>query len=224
MAALGATAFILGIIGFIIQLGSYYASWRIGLEPGRETVASALQYGFVAALPVLLVTIGFIIVIGIIFGALFGGAMLPMLMGGSTPTDGAALGALGMMGLAMPLFFVIFLWLSARLCVMGPVMAANRSFNPLTAIAESWRMTAASQWKLMGYFILLGIVFFVLAMILGLVFGVSMLAGGAPGSGSIILLTIMSALIGIPMAYLYVGIPAGIYRALGGDQAGDVFA
>jgi hypothetical protein len=198
MAAFGITAFLLAIVAFIIQVGSYYASWRIGFEPGRETLGSALQYGLVAALPVLLVTIGFVLVIGLIFALLFGGAMLPVLMGGGAPSDGAALGALGM-------------------------MAASRSFNPLTALAQSWRMTAASQWKLMGYFVLLGIAFFVLAMIVGMVFGLSLLAGGPDGGGSVAMVTILGAIIGIPVAYLYVGIPAGIYRALGGDKAADIF-
>lgn len=222
-AALGVTFFLLAILGTIIQVGSYYAAWRIGFAPDRETVGSALQYGLIAALPVLLVTIGFGLVILLVLGLLTGGALLPVLMGGGNPTDGAALGALGMLGLAMPLFLIFALWLSARLSVMGPVMAASRSYNPLTAIAESWRMTAASQWKLMGYFVLLAIAFFILAMIVGMVFGLSLLAGGSPGTGSIIMATILGALVGIPVAYLYVGVPAGIYRALGGDRTAEVF-
>ena len=224
MAALGGTVFLLGLIGFIVQMGSYFASWRMGLAPGQESVGSALGYGLVAALPVLLVTIGFIVVVGLVFGVLFGGAMLPMLMGGD-PTAAGAAGSVGMIFLALPVFFAFFLWLSARLCVMGPIMAAGRSYNPLPALAESWRMTAASQWKLMGYFVLLFIVALILIMVLGLVFGVSALAsGGDPGAGSMAVITIMSALVGIPIAYLYVGIPAGIYKALGGGDRADIFA
>lgn len=224
LAALGASVFLLGLIAFVIQTGSYFASWRMGLAPGQESIGTALGYGLVAALPVLLVFIGFILVFGIVFGVLFGGAMIPLLMGGGGSVDGAA-GSLGMMLLAFPLIIVFTLWLSARFCVMGPIMAAGRSFNPIPALAGSWRMTAASQWKLMGYFFLLFIVAMVLMMVLSIVFGISMLAGAAePGGGSIAMLTIMSALIGIPIAYLYVGIPAGIYKALGGGDTSDVFA
>lgn len=224
MAALGGTVFLLGVIGFIVQMGSYFASWRMGLAPGQDSVGSALGYGLVAALPVLLVTIGFIIVVGLVIGVLFGGAMLPMLMGGD-PTAAGAAGSVGMVFLALPLFFAFFLWLTARLCVMAPIMAAGRSYNPLPALAESWRMTAASQWKLMGYFVLLFIVAMILMMVLGLVFGVSALAsGGEPGAGSMMLITIVGALVGIPIAYLYVGIPAGIYKALGGGDRADIFA
>lgn len=224
LAALGATAFLLGLIAFIVQTGSYFASWRMGLVPGQEAVGTALGYGLVAALPVLLVFIGFIVVFGLVFGVLFGGAMIPALIGGDASAAGAA-GTAGMALLAMPLIFAFGLWLMARFCVMGPIMAAGRSFNPIPALAESWRMTSASQWKLMGYFLLLFIVAMILTLVLGLVFGVSMLAGAAePGGGSIAVITIMSALISIPIAYLYVGIPAGIYKALGGGNTSDVFA
>ncbi|MBA4748628.1 MAG: hypothetical protein H2056_07945 [Sphingopyxis sp.] len=222
-AALGATAFLLGLIAFVLQTGSYFASWRMGLMPGQESIGSAISYGMVAALPVILVFIGFILVFGIVFGVLFGGAMIPALIGGDASAAGAA-GAAGMVLLALPLIVAFGLWLSARFCVMGPIMAAGRSYNPLPALAESWRMTAASQWKLMGYFLLLIIVAMVLGVVLSLVFGVSLLAGGGAGAGSVVLLTIMSALIGIPIAYLYVGIPVGIYKALGGDNASDIFA
>src|SRR3546814_3650582 len=40
----------------------------------------------------------------------------------------------------------------------------------------SWRMTAASQWKILAYFILLGIAMFVVFMILGMIVGVSAFA------------------------------------------------
>jgi hypothetical protein len=224
MAALGGMVFLLGLIGFVLQMGSYFASWRMGLAPGQDAVGSALGYGLVAALPVLLVTIGFVLVFGVVLGVLFGGAMLPMLMGGNM-SEAGAVGSVGMAFLAFPVFFAFGLWLTARFCVMGPIMAAGRSFNPLPALAESWRMTAASQWKLMGYFFLLVIVAIILGMVLALVFGVSALAsGGEPGAGSMAVITIMSALVGIPIAYLYVGIPAGIYKALGGGDRADIFA
>jgi hypothetical protein len=224
MAAVGSTMFLVGILGFVLQMGSYFASWRMGLVPGQESVGSALGYGLVAALPVLLVTIAFVLVFGVILAVLFGSAMIPAFMGGGMPSDGAAMGSIGLMVLAVPVFLAAMLWLSARFCVMGPVMAASRSFNPLTGLGESWRMTAASQWKIMGYFVLLFIVVIIISTIFGMIFGVSMLAGGEPGTGMVAMVTIMGAFVSIPVAYLYVGIPAGIYKALGGGDSSDVFA
>jgi hypothetical protein len=221
IGAIGGMAILAGLIGYILQSGSYFASWRMGLEPGKESIGSAVGYGLVAALPVMLVSIGFIIVIGIVAGIVFGAALFPILLGRGS--DGAALGSLGGMLLALPLALVAMLWLAARFCCMGPVMAANRSFNPLLGLAESWRMTGAAQWKLMGYFVLIFIVVLILSMIFGMVAGVSMLVGGGAG-GLTTFALISSAVVGIPMAYLTVAVPAGIYRALGGGNAGNVFA
>jgi hypothetical protein len=224
VAAMGGGLLLSGFLGFILQSGSYYASWRMGLMPGQESVGSALSYGLVAALPVLLVTIGFILVIGIVLGIVFGASILPLIASGGAPSGDAMAGAGLMVVLGVPITLLLLLWLAARLCCMGPVMAQARSYNPLTAIAESWRMTAASQWKLMGYFVLLAVVIFILFMIVGMVAGVSMLAGGTASGAGMGAAIIMGVLMGVPMAYLYVAVPAGIYRALGGGGAGDVFA
>jgi hypothetical protein len=228
LGAIGGLAIIAGLLGYVLQTGSYYASWRMGLAPGQESLGSAISYGMVASLPVLLVTIGFILVFGILFGIIFGASFLPMLMGGAAGADNfnPAMG-LGIL-LAIPVFLFLMLWLAARLCCMAPVMAANRSYNPLTAIAESWRMTAASQWKLMGYFVLIGIIIVIISMIFAMIAGVSMLAGGAAGgelgTGSMVTFMVVGSLVSIPLAYLSVAIPAGIFRALGGGNNSDVFA
>jgi hypothetical protein len=219
--AAGSGLFFVGILAFILQLGSYYASWRMGLAPGQETIGSGLGYGLIAALPVLLVFLGFILLFGLIFGLIFGASLVPLLMGGE-PNE-AMLASMGVgLLIGLPLFFLLMLWFSARLAVMGPVMAHSRSFNPLTAMAESWRMTSASQWKLMGYFVLLFIALMVFLLIVGMFAGVSMLAGGS-GAG-LVMMMIVNALLGIPLAYLYVGVPAGIYRALGAGAAGEIFS
>ena len=122
IAALGATAFLAGIIGYVLQTGSYFASWRMGLAPGQETIGSALGYGMIASLPVLLVTIAFILVIGLVLGLLFGTAFIPLLMG-RQPSPESMVGTAGLVLVAMPLFLVFFLWIAARFCVMGPIMA-----------------------------------------------------------------------------------------------------
>lgn len=220
MAAMGGLAILTSLINYILQMGSYFASWRMGLSNGSEPLGSALGFGFVAALPTLLVMIAVVLVIVLIGVFVFGGALMPLAMGGQ---PGA--GTSAVLLLLMPLFFLFLVWLAARFCCTGPVMADRRTFNVLTGLGESWSMTAASQWKIFGYFILLGIALFVVFLILGMIVGVSMFAGGgAPGAGSFIAIIIGALLLSIPMAYLQVGVPAGIYRALGEGNKSDVFA
>lgn len=224
IAAMGGMMILTSLISYILQNGSYFASWRLGLTGGQENIGGALSYGVVAALPYLLLTIVVVVVLGIIGFLMFGSALAPMLMGGK-PSEAAAMGMVGMMFLALPIFLALALWLAARLCCTGPVMADRRSYNILSALGESWRLTAASQWKIMGYFVLLAVALFVTILILGMVAGVSMFAAGGGSSTAGVAGTIIGLLLlGIPMAYLQVAIPAGIYRALGQGNVADVFA
>lgn len=220
LAAMGGLMILLSLINYILQTGSYFASWRIGLSNGSEPLGSALAYGMVAALPTLLLGIVVVVVLALIGFVVFGSALAPVMMGGQ---PGAGMG--GLMLLLMLLFFLFVLWLAARFCCTGPVMADQRTYNILTGLGESWRMTAASQLKIFAYFILIGVALFVVFLILGMIVGVSMFAGGgAPSGGSMVGLIIGALLLSIPMAYLQVGVPAGIYRALGGRSQADVFA
>lgn len=224
LAAVGAGAIILGLVNYILQTGSYFASWRIGLTNGGEPVGSALGYGFIAALPILALSFLIVIVLAIIGFVLFGSALMTAMSGGQPNPDAfAASGALIL--LLVPVLLFLGLWLGARFSCAGPIMADQRSYNIISALGESWRMTAASQWKIMGYFVLIGVVLFVLMMIVGMIAGVSMFAaGGMPSTGSMVGIVVGAILLSIPMAYLQVAIPAGIYRALGGGGSGNVFA
>src|SRR3546814_17438873 len=45
---------------------------------------------------------------------------------------------------------VFFLLLQVRLSVAGPVMAHKLTRNPVTGLTESWKLTGASQWAIVG--------------------------------------------------------------------------
>lgn len=224
VAAMGLLGGLISLINYLLQTGSYFASWRIGLTHGDESLGSALGYGLVAALPLLLLGIVVVLLfIGIAF-LVFGSAFAPMWMGGK-PSEATAAGSAILLLVLMPLFLLFLLWVAARFCCTGPVMADRRTYNVLTGLGESWRMTAASQWKIIVYFVLIGIALTVIGMILTMIVGASIFAsGGAPGTGAIIGIIIGALLLSIPMAFLQVGVPAGIYRALGQGNQADVFA
>lgn len=163
---------------------------------------------------------GFFAIIFLLVGA-FGGyalAGLAPMMGGDSGGGGIAI--------LMFLFFgAFYLWLAARLCCTAPAMADKNDYLPFNAMKRSWALTAEGQWRIVGYFLLIGVVLFVIALILGLVVGSSfqsmLMGGGTPGVGMIVVLTV---LVSIPVAYLTVAIPAGIYRTVAVQNAGEVFA
>src|SRR3546814_14660265 len=92
LAAFGATAFLVGIVNFVVQTGSYYASWRIGLTGGGEPLGSAIGYGLVAALPVLLLAVAVVLVFGIVGFLIAGGALMSAANGQERKSVGAGKG------------------------------------------------------------------------------------------------------------------------------------
>lgn len=256
-AGLGITAMIVSLIVYILQFGSYFAAWRLGLGADGHDLAGALRYGGIAgglfvgliiaavvvmatlayattpwiAIPLLLLFVLFFVMIYpalfgflailMVLAAAFGGyaltSMAPMLGGGGAG-GGVAL-------LIMLLAGALYLWLAARLCCTAPSMVEQHEYLPFQAMKRSWALTAEGQWRIVGYFLLIGVVLFVLALILGLIIGSSfqsmIMGGGVPGFGTIAVLTL---LVSIPAAYFTVAIPAGIYRTVGVQNAGEVFA
>ncbi len=251
----GVGILVVSLLYYVLQFGSYFASWRLGLGSNGDDLVGGLRYGVIAALVLVGLLIGTLIVAGllayaispwvalpfilllllcfvIMYPALFGfltilflllavfgsyalGSMGPMM-------GGAGVGGLGI--LFMVAIALLMLWLAARLCCTAPSMADRDEYLPFEAVKRSWAMTSEGQWRIAGYFLLIGAVILVIAIILALIVGSAfqsmVLGGGIPGFGTVILMTV---LISIPMAYFTVAIPAGIYRALGQDDVSQVF-
>jgi hypothetical protein len=124
-------------------------------------------------------------------------------------------GALGMLiGLALvALMFFLAVRFSCTVCVM----ADRKTFNLLTGLTESWRLTASSQGRIAAYLALLGVIlcvgFFVVSMFVGAGMMASMGSSGTvPNMG--LGMVLLGLVFGIPVAYLLVLVPAGIYREL----------
>ena len=90
-------------------------------------------------------------------------------------------------------------------------MAAQRTVNPLTGLAQSWTLTKPSQWTIVGFF---------LAVVIGLivvmlVFGMVVSAINVPG---LVLLAY------IPIALFGWSIPPGIYGQVAVPDHSATFA
>jgi hypothetical protein len=255
MAGVGMGILVVSLLSYVLQFGSYFTSWRLGLGSNASDLAGGLRFGVIAALVLVGLLLGTLIVAGllayavspwlafpfilllllcfvIMYPALFGFLALIFLLlavfgsfalSSMAPMMGSGAGG-GLGVLIMVLVAVLLLWLAARLCCTAPSMADREEYLPFEAMKRSWAMTSEGQWRIAGYFLLIGAVILVLAIILGLIVGSAfqsmVMGGGVPGFGTVILMTV---LISIPMAYFTVAIPGGIYRALGQDDVSQVF-
>lgn len=255
MAGMGMGILFMSLLSYVLQFGSYFASWRLGLGSSAGDLTGGLRFGMIAALVLVGILLATLIVAGllayaispwvafpfilllllcfvIMYPALFGFlAILFLLIGvfGSYALSsmapmmgGGAGGGIGI--LMMVLVGLLMLWLAARLCCTAPSMADRDEYLPFEAMKRSWAMTSEGQWRIAGYFLLIGAVILVVAVILALIVGSAfqsmVMGGGVPGFGTVILMTV---LISIPMAYFTVAIPAGIYRSLGQADVSQVF-
>lgn len=261
LTALGGTTIILLMaVTYVLQIGSYFGSWRIGLGAG-ENLAGAILFGMVAALLAVILfalllilfgvlagqaspalgAIGFMVTIFVLLAVLYTAMaalfavfmflmFLIILAFGASMADAepalALFGGGGVLALIGLVLTALLLWLSARFSCATCVMADRKTFNFLTGLGESWRLTADHQWRIMAYLGLLGIVlavvFFVAAIVVGAGVAGGLQGGADPqlGIGAIVVALIVS----IPLAYLMVLVPAGIYRELSPPSSAEVFA
>lgn len=239
--------------GYLLQLGSFFASWRVGLA--RETGAGrAIGWGMAAALLLILgiavlafvlglvgeaalvlagilqavIWLPFFVILYPVLGVLVGLGFLFTALFGLLPGPETLLhvgaGDRPVPSLVMLAAALLLLWLSARLCCTGPAMARRGTFNPLPGIAESWRLTGPAQWRILGYLSIVAVLLGLLLFVaMGLV-GTGMAAAEGAGPQLGPIELIVCIVGGIGLAYANVTVPAGIYRAASQDAPENVFA
>ena len=238
---IGAVYLLLFLLGLSVLVASF-VSWRHDLTGGRESPFANLLWAMGASalsmVAMIIVAIGAVIaiyivmlVIGLAFLAIFG-------LSGFSPTGlsgnamaGLGAGAIGAIVFLYIGFLVAFYWIYGRFIAAGPVMAAQRTMNPITGLIESWQLTRRSQWVIVGFLLLVALLNVVLMLVLAFASGgtlglVTGLSGGHPaatGAGGMV----MVVLIYIPSLLLSIAMPMAVYRQvadLSPDGAGDIFA
>jgi hypothetical protein len=219
------------LIAAIVFYGVSMLIWRGGMHPSEAPnfawafqAGPALAFGmFVVMIAAYIVIFIIMLVLTLIFGAALGG------MGGLSPAalESGAVGG-GAIFLIVILYIgllVFMLWVQGRFMVAGPVMADQLTRNPMTGLAESWRLTGPSQWTIVGFYLLFTIGVFVYALIAGMIFGgvLGAILGGSV-VGAILSMIVMAALVYLPIIMISFSMPVGVYRALSPRASGDVFA
>ncbi len=237
------------IAGYLLQLVSFFASWRLGLEE-REATGGAAVFGLLAGLVAAVGAFGVLVVFGVAGALLFppglvivvaivmmvlyalfcpflaallaaGAAMLmalSLILGAVTGTGfaPAALGGSGFTGALFILAAGLLLWLTVRFGCVTCLMADRKRLNPFALLAESWRLTGAEQMRVMRYLALVSLGAALAFLLIAAAARVSLEAGlgDAAAIRSGVVAIVLEALVGIPLAFLAVMMPAGIYREL----------
>lgn len=184
----------------IIQMIGTIALLALLRDSARPTVGDAIKTGALGFLPYLLAY--FLVGMGV--------ALLAVVLVGGLAAITPVLAALG--GL---IFFVLLIYIMVKCTMIGPVVAIEKVMNPVTAIVRSWKLTKGNSVRLFLFYLLLGLVYVVLAAILGAIFT---LLGSALGAGSVALSIqgVLSGLLGAVATTVGVAVMASVHRQLSG--------
>lgn len=194
--------YLLGIVSVIVA-GAMLAAWNaIGAEI-REGYISEIMYGMVAGAAYLLTNILLCLAVGLV-------AMLPILAtGGVIAWSETSRVGIEIYRLLGSLFGS---WIGARLCLAGAIMGTRGKLEPLSAFAESWRLTGPVQGRLFAFYLLYGILFAIPVVALVLLHG-GIILNNAPGSAAEMAMSLGWIIL---LAAYFLGqilIPAGFLRA-----------
>ncbi|MBJ7502501.1 MAG: hypothetical protein JHC57_22305 [Sphingopyxis sp.] len=205
--------YLLGIVG-VLASGALLAGWNALLAEMREGYISEIMYGMVAGTAYLVVNLIFYFCAGLALS-------LPILLLGEfaeTARFGTALAIVRHIASALA-----SAWISARFCLVGPVMAAGGKLEPVSAFVESWRRTRMSWRRLFALY--LAIYVLTALLTLALLAPHIFIVFNSP-QGGLADMAMSGGWIIFWAAYFLMTllIPAGLYRASGRGTPAEVFA
>lgn len=218
LQTMGAGTWASSLIGMLLQLVGFMTLLALFRDHGRPTVGDAIGLAL-KSLPTL---VGAMLLFFFAYGIVALAAMA--LIGGlAALTKSVALA--GFLGLAL---FVLVCHVLTRLSLTMPVIVIDRVTNPLHALGRSWLLTKANSLRLFTFYLLLGIGYVVVALVLfsvlGALIGIGQLTSASlvPGSAALIGMGLLSGLVSAVVSMIFSAILAAIHRQLAGPSTGAI--
>ena len=189
--------------------GRAYAIARARLLP-----AIGLSLLLLLGLAVLLIPAGALLVAsGIDFSAAARGET-------TTPTSMAPI---ALLFLYMLVAFVVMIWLAARLSLFNPVIVNERA--GIATFARSWTLTRGLTWRIIGVFLLFGVVVGVTVLAVQLVSGLvfALLLGQSQRATALFLAAVCVAVVTTVYTVVQSTFLAQLYNAVTGREAATAF-
>lgn len=207
MAAAWTSSMPLLIIVTLLQMAGTVTMLIVMTDPARPTVGLAIQRGFKALLPY--------VAAQIIVGGALGLAFLVLV----------SLSALtGLKALAVFVIIAAFVamgWCSLRMALVAPVLAIEAERNPLQALRRSWALTRGNSGRLLVFFFLAVLLFFVVYGLTMILVGVVLVLTTEGSVQQVLTATVSSAIASAALVY-FVAMLAAVYRQMAGPPQAEV--
>ncbi|MES2302769.1 MAG: glycerophosphoryl diester phosphodiesterase membrane domain-containing protein [Pseudomonadota bacterium] len=199
------------IIVTLLQMAGTVTTLIVMTDPSRPTVGQAIRRGFLALGPYVLAQI--------LVGGVLGMGFL-VLVSGAAMTGVQAIAALVILAA-----FVAMIWCSLRMALVAPVLAIEAERNPVQALRRSWELTRSNSGRLLGFFVLAGLVFAVVYGLAMMLVGVVLVLTTGGEVQHVLTAAISSAITSGALVY-FIAMLAAVYRQLAGtaqEQISGIF-
>ena len=198
-----------GLISLLLQSVGHMAMLALLTDRTRPTVGQALGIA-VRAFPTLAATI-LIVFAGYLLGALIYAVFAGVL--------GVATGIEMLTFVLILLLAGVMVYVMVKLSLTMPAIVIEKVLNPFAALTRSWRLTRGNSLRLFLFYLLLVLIYLVIATVFG--GGIMLIATLAAGEGtlSLVVTALVSGLFGAVASLLITAILAAIHRQLAGPSA-----
>lgn len=193
------------IIGGIAQAVGMLSLLALLTDRTRPTVAQALRTGAICLLPYIAVQLLTGVAAGLVFLLAIG--------------IGAASGTMALAALLVPLALLAVIYLLIKTSLASPVIVIEGVRNPVNALFRSWQLTKGNSLRLFGFFMLVGVAFLVVMLVVTMVIGTIAALLFSEGKLAEIASGAVSGVIGSVMVVVFVAIMAAVHRQLAGPSA-----
>ena len=192
----------------LVQAAGVLGLLALLTDKARPTVGEALGFGVKALVPYLLAQI------------LLGMAMvlIPVLLIalGAAVNEGVGV-LLGMIGLVV----AVYVWI--KFSLLSPVIAIEKTMNPVKALARSWQLTKGNSFRLLAFYILLILAAGILSTIASMLLSLFAVLGDEIG---LFATAIGGGLVSLAFTTIMLAVLAAVHRQLsgrGGEGVGQTF-
>lgn len=187
----------------VVQQAGILALLTLFADRSRPTVGEAIEQGFSG----LLANLAAMLILAVGFGLAGGLFVMLGALSGSAAVIAATVGIV--LGFAVAV--------GVRTSLVAPVIAIERTRNPVAALTRSWNLTQGNTWRLLAFYLLLGLAYILLlAATVGVIGVLATLLGGARAGE--VTTGVIEALIGALALVVQAAILAAIHRQLAGPS------
>lgn len=199
-----------GLGGTVVQMIGYLAVTALISDRGRPTVGESISRGL-RAVPTLL-AVAIIVLLALTMGIL---ALSLVVVGLFSLVGAASAGGV----LAVVLVMCAGTYASVKFSLVVPVIVNEGVANPIAAMARSWKLTRRNSLRLFGFYTLLTLAYFAIALVATFILvGPAMLVLGK-GQAAVLVMGVVTGAIGAVASVVLAAVLSQTHRQLAGPSS-----